>query len=96
MLCMQWEAKGSSEIGHALTDCHPPGLLGCSHGGGHTEEGQNERGAGWEATASTQEREDGAWDLGGGNRDEEEQTALGADTGQNSETGIRNLSEKEQ
>ena len=41
-------------------------------------------------------RRERAWDLGGGNRDGEGQTALKADTGQNSETGMRKLSEKEQ
>ena len=41
-------------------------------------------------------RGESAWDLGGANRDGEGQTALTADTGQNSETGMRNLSEKKQ
>lgn len=35
----------------------PPGLPGSSHGGGNSEEGQNERGTDWRATASAQERE---------------------------------------
>lgn len=83
---MQWETDGSFETGHALTDCHPPGLRDA-----RMEEATLKK----EKTKGDRHRKppplprrERAWDLGGGNRDGEGQTALKADEAE-SETGMK-------